>query len=166
VAFTWKGDLKVNDLKQNEKDFWQKYIVTLPEHERPTNPHVEAQFAGNREITDDLLELYLIGKKTAGSGLVEDYISSGAPLPKVGNYWILLNSRDEPGCILRTERTITHKFKDVPVEIAIAEGEGDLSLAYWRHVHKEFFRPFLSRWNVENIEEATVITEFFKVVYR
>jgi len=87
-------------------------------------------------------------------------------LPQVCNYWIFLNSRNEPSCILKTEKIVTHKFKDVPVEIAIAEGEGDLSLEYWKRVHGQLYSPHLASWGIKGIEEATVITEFFSVVYR
>jgi len=147
-------------------NYWKKYLNTLPENERPMHPRVEASPAGNKEITDELLKLYLDGKKYAGSSIVEDFLSAGDPLPQVGNYWIFLNSKDEPRCILRTERVVQNKFKDVPLDIVIAEGEGDLSLEYWKKVHKELYLPFLMSWGVREMDEATVITEFFKIVYR
>ena len=59
-----------------------------------------------------------------------------------------------------------HKFNEVPVEIAVAEGEGDLTLEYWRKVHGELYVPYLKTWSLKNISEATVITEFFEIVYR
>jgi len=59
-----------------------------------------------------------------------------------------------------------HKFKDVSAEIAIAEGEGYLSLEYWRKVHEELYLPFLTKWGLTDIDNATVITEYFKLVYR
>ena len=129
------------------------------------NSWVEASYAGNQLSTDQLLGLYLSGKKTAGSGIVEDFISAGDPLPQVGNFWILLNSLGEPGCILRTERVVLNKFKDVSKEIAVAEGEGDLSLHYWQESHRRFFAPFLAGWGVADIDEATVVTEFFRIVH-
>ncbi len=149
-----------------EIQYWEKYLETLTKQEHPINPNVEASFAGNKEITDELLQLYLSGRKTAGSSIVEDFMSAGDPLPKVGNYWIFLNSKNEPSCILKTVKIVMNKFRDVPVEIAIAEGEGDMSLEYWRKVHEEIYGPYLSEWGVSNIEEATVITEFFEIIYR
>lgn len=153
-------------LKPIEARYWQSYLATLSASAQPENPHVEAAYAGNAAITDSLLALYLSGKKFAGSSVAEDFASAGSPLPAVGNYWILLNGKDEPGCLLRTERVVLHKFMDVPDEIALAEGEGDLSLAYWREVHERFFLPYLPGWGVSRIEDATVVTEFFRLVYR
>ncbi len=149
-----------------EEQCWNKYLSTLLPAERPENPRVEASFAGNQQITDSLLKLYLSGKKCAGSSIAEDFISAGDPLPQIGNYWIYLNSNREPSCILRTEQVVFNKFKDVPSAIAIAEGEGDLSLEYWRKTHAEFYLPHLSSWGVSNIDEATVVTEYFRIVYR
>jgi uncharacterized protein YhfF len=153
-------------LKKIEQEFWNRYLQSLSPSFRPVNPRVEASYAGNRSIADGLLVLYLCGRKTAGSSIVEDFISAGDPLPLIGNYWIFLNSKDEPSCILRTERVVFNKFKDVPVEIAIAEGEGDLTLEYWRKVHAELYLPHLSNWGVGNLDDATVVTEFFKIVYK
>lgn len=61
---------------------------------------------------------------------------------------------------------VLNKFYEVQAEIAIAEGEGDLSLEYWRHVHAEIYQPHLKEWGVSSLEDATVITEYFTIVYR
>lgn len=78
-------------------------------------------------------------------------------------------SREEsssPSCILRTERVVLNKFKDVPEEVAIAEGEGDRSLEDWRKIHSDIYSPMLRDWGVDDINDATVITEFFHIVFR
>lgn len=130
------------------------------------NARVVAAFAGNREITDDLLGLYLAGKKTAGSSLVEDYKTAGDSLPRVGNYWIVLDSQDRPGCLVKTVRVEFNRFGDIPAAVARAESEGDLSVAYWKRVHADFFAPFLESWGVTSLEDAQVVTEHFEVVFR
>lgn len=156
----------MSTLREIERKYWQDYLSTLAEEERPVQPRVVAFHAGNREITDGLLDLYLAGKKTAGSSIVEDFISAGDPLPEVGNYWIFLDSKDQPRLILRTEKITVHKFYDVPAEVAVAEGEDDLSIESWRRVHENLYGPFLKGWGVNSLAEATVITEFFKIVHR
>lgn len=87
------------------------------------------------------------------------------PIASGGELLNFLNSADRPSCILRTEKIVFHKFNDVLAEIAVAEGEGDLSLEYWRKVHAEIYLPFLSGWGIAKIEDATVVTEYFKLVY-
>ncbi|HEX4925363.1 MAG TPA: ASCH domain-containing protein [Bdellovibrionales bacterium] len=153
-------------LREHERAYWERYLASLAPGERQALAHVEASYAGNREITDSLLALYLSGRKFAGSSVLEDFRTAGDPLPAAGNHWILLNSRDEPGALLRTVRVEQHKFMDVPEAIAIAEGEGDLSLEYWRRVHRAFYEPHLPKWGLAQIEDATIVTEFFELVWR
>jgi uncharacterized protein YhfF len=153
-------------LKDNEQKYWQSYLSRLSAADRPKDPVVTAGYAGNPEITDELLKLYLSGLKTAGSSLLEDFVSANDPVPQVGNYWIFLNSHAQPSCILKTAKIEMNKFKDIPASIAIAEGEGDLSLDYWKRVHSELYSPLLKSWGISDINEATVITEFFEIVYR
>jgi uncharacterized protein YhfF len=146
----------------------QKYFDTYVEGlSTPIlSSNVSANMAGNKEIADHLLSLYLRGKKTAGSGLVRDYKKAGDPLPQIGDLWVVLDSNGVPNCILKTIRVEINKFKDVPEEVAFAEGEGDSSLRDWRELHKRFFMPFLLNCGIENIDEEEVVTEFFRMEYR
>lgn len=153
-------------LKPRELKYWDRYLQSLSTELRPARPRVSAGPAGPYEITDDLIALYLSGRKNAGSGLVADYTTSRDPLPNVGDFWICLDSGGEPRCVLRTARIEIHNFSEVPASIAMAEGEGDGSLDYWRRVHTEVYEPNLSAWGIRRIEEAEVITEFFTIVFK
>jgi len=151
-------------LKANEKQYWERYLEMRPADGCDV-PHVTADYAGSSKDTDELLRAYLEGRKTAGSSFLEDYLTANDPIPQVGNYWILLASDGEPSCLLRTVKIKIYKFKDVTEEIAVAEGEGDCSVEYWRRVHAKSYTPHLKAWGIYDIEEATVITEFFRVVF-
>lgn len=153
--------MKLNHTQQN---FWNSYTKTLDS--APKNPNIEVNIAGNDEVADELLSLFLKGTKTASSTLLKDYEAAGDPLPKIGNYWMVLNKDRQPKCIVKTVRIEENKFKNVTEEIARAEGEGDLSLDYWRKVHVEFFTPFFKEWGVGDLNEEEVITEFFEMVYK
>ena len=153
-------------LKLEEKKFWQAYLRHAHINEKDQIFNVEASPAGNFLITDPLIELYLQKKKTAGSSIKEDFESAGDPLPKIGNYWIALNSLKKPCLILKTVNVEYNKFFEVPESVARAEGEGDLSLEYWRRVHSNIYIPHLQRWGLKDISEATVVTEHFEEVYR
>ena len=152
-------------MNEDARRFWNAFIETLSENEKPHSPSVSAAYAGTVDITDELIALYLAGKKTAGSSLVDDFRSSGDPLPKLGDFWIMLDRFGHPKCIAKTVQVEINKFKDVPDRIAAAEGEGDLSLNYWRNSHKKFFAPHLSSWGISNLDDAEVVTEHFEVVF-
>lgn len=47
-------------------------------------------------------------------------------------------------------------------ELAKLEGEGDLSLEYWKNVHYEFFKSYNKDFN----DDTKVVFEIFKVVYK
>lgn len=153
-------------LAESELVFWNKYLDSKPTIESHLDCVVEASPAGSLGITDKLIALYLSGKKSAGSGLVEDFEVTGDPLPKIGNYWIVLDSKSEPKLILKTVKIEIYKFPEVPEYVATAEGEGDLSLEYWKTAHAKFYEPDLSSWNLMDINDSHVITEFFETVWK
>jgi len=148
-----------------ELNFWNSYLDTVPDKESLQDVFVEAMPAGNFQITDNLIELYFAGKKIAGSSLVEDFASAGDPLPKVGNFWIVLASDKKPKLILKTKKIEIHKFAEVPQYVATAEGEGDLSLDYWKREHAKIYEPHLANWGIKDLNQANVITEFFELVF-
>ena len=152
-------------LKPAEEEFLQEYFDTLGPGEIPEEMTVRAGKAGNSALADTLLGLYLSRKKWAASGLAEDYILAGDPLPAVNDYWIVLDNQENPRCLLRTYAVESHAFRDVPETVAIAEGEGDLSLAHWVKAHREFFTPFLAGLEISDLQSAEVITEFFEMIY-
>lgn len=125
---------------------------------------MEASFAGGRRVTDGLIRLYLEGKKTAGSSLVKDFRTAGDPLPKAGNYWIILDSRERPRVLVQTMRVEINLFGKIPRAVVRAEGEGDLSTAHWKKVHRKAYLPRLAEWGIGNLDEADVITEHFRIL--
>lgn len=151
------------NLQKAEMEYWHSYLKTL--HIKPDNPKVEASIAGNLDIADELLALYLVGKKTAGSGLVKEYEIEGDELPKTGDFWIILDSSKTPRCIVKTVNVEIFQFDQVPGRVAAAEGEGDLSPEFWRKAHSEFYAPFLEELGITDLSKEKVVTEFFELVY-
>lgn len=151
-------------LNKQEQALWDSYVRTLSVE--PDASRVEAGIAGNIEIADELLSLYLCGRKTAGSSLLREYEHSGGDLPEPGDYWIILDSRKTPRCIVRTIRVEIHRFDEVPREVALAEGERDRSLSQWKQAHSRFFAPFLRTWGVTDLSRERVVTEFYELVFK
>ena len=144
---------------------WQAYLATLPPDERPQHAKVSASVAGDKRNADELLQLYLSGKKTAASSLLRDYHKSGDPVPAEGYYWIILDSKEDPKCIVRTVRVEMFPFENVPYRVAKAEGEGDGSIEFWRKSHGEFFQPYLKELGITDLNKEKVVTEFYDVVF-
>ena len=114
---------------------------------------------------DTLAELTRAGVKTATAGAGPLYELAGEPLPRAGEYSVILNSRDEAVCVIRTTKVYTVPFDQVSAEQAYREGEGDRSLDYWRRVHEDFFRRELAEAGQTFSPEMPVVCEEFEVVY-
>ncbi|OIQ17593.1 MAG: hypothetical protein BM556_12385 [Bacteriovorax sp. MedPE-SWde] len=143
-------------------EFWNKFKI----EKSIDHDNYNISMFGGPDIADELCALILVGDKTAGSSLVKDFEVSGDPLPKEGDFHVVIDSQKEPVCIIKTLKTEVNKFYDVPESVAFAEGEGDKSLAHWQNVHEDFFTFFLEELGIEQLEDADVITEHFEVIYK
>lgn len=114
---------------------------------------------------DELAELTRAGIKTATAGAGILYEAEDEPMPRPGEYSVILDSRDEAVCVIRTTRVYTVPFDQVSAEQAYREGEGDRSLDYWRRVHEDFFRAELEKAGLEFSPEMPVVCEEFEMVY-
>lgn len=114
---------------------------------------------------DGLAELTRTGVKTATASAGPLYELEGEPLPQAGEYSVILNSREEAVCVIRTTRVYTVPFDRVTAEQAYREGEGDRSLAYWRQVHEDFFRAELAEAGLEFSLSMPVVCEEFEAVW-
>lgn len=114
---------------------------------------------------DKLAKLVLCGKKTATSSVLALYEKKNEPIPKTGDYSVILDSADNAVCIIRTTKVYIESFDCVSEEHAFKEGEGDRSLDYWRKIHNEFFTDELNAEHMEFDEKIKVICEEFELVY-
>jgi len=115
---------------------------------------------------DRLANLVLEGRKTATASAYDLYAYDGETVPEAGDYSVVLNASDEAVCIIRDTDVQLVPFKDVGEEQARLEGEGDLSLAYWRNVHEDFFRKELGDARMKFTEDTMIVLERFEVVFR
>ncbi len=116
--------------------------------------------------SDRLAKLVLQGKKTATASAYDLYAYDGEAVPKAGDYSVILDASDEAVCIIRDTDVQIVPFKEVGEEHARLEGEGDLSLAYWREVHESFFRKELGDARMDFTEDVLIVLERFEVVFR
>jgi uncharacterized protein YhfF len=146
-----------------EKEMWEIYTK---------NNHVENKtydawsFGANGLMANQLAKLVVDGIKTATASAYELYEIENSPLPPIGGLNIILDSDNNAVCITETTKVYTCPFNQVSESHAFKEGEGDLSLEFWRKVHKEFFSKDLNVYNLQFDENMIVVCEEFKVVWR
>ena len=112
-----------------------------------------------------MAELVIKGIKAATTSLYYWYESGEERLPKTGDYSVILDAKGNVVCIIQTTKVYIVPFCEVSKEHARKEGEGDLSLAYWRQVHKDFFSDELKVEQKDFSETMDVVCEEFKLIY-
>ena len=148
------------------KALWQAFLDSLPEGAECPAEYSAWGFGNTPEMADELGALVVEGTKTATASLMFWYEEKNEPMPKVGDYSVILDGRGEPMCITRITRLDQVPYKDVGEEMAYLEGEGDRSLAYWRRVHRDFFTGELSAIGETFSEDMVILCEHFEVVFR
>ena len=102
---------------------------------------------------ENLIDLVLTGKKKATTSLYT------GELPIIGEESIICFSDGSYACIVKTIDYKIMKFNEMTEENAKLEGEGNLTLDYWRKAHYDFFKSLDSSFS----EESKIIFEIFEV---
>ena len=152
------------DLSQN---YWQAFLATLaadsPYH---NNPYLTEGWGDGPEMADELGALIAAGTKTATCSSLWEWEADGESIPETGTVTIVLDGSGEPLCIVETVEVTVRKYNEVDAEFARQEGEGDLSLDYWREAHRTFFSRSLPKIGKEFSEEMPLVCERFRLIYK
>lgn len=115
-------------------------------------------------VPDELAKLVIDGKKTGTCSLYKLYEIEGEPVPQVGQYQIILNSRDEPVVMIRTHTIDIMPMNEVSEEFALSEGEGDGTFKFWWDGHLEFFNKLAEEFGFSFDTNDLLVCESFEVV--
>jgi uncharacterized protein YhfF len=152
-------------MSENIKSFWEAYLKTIPANS-PPQIYTAWSFGNTPEMKNELALLVLNGPKRATTSL--KWIYEKFPeekMPEVGEFSIVLNSTDQPVCIIQTVHVEERRFCDIDEDYAFTEGEGDRSLKYWQEAHWDFFSKECELVQRAPSMDMPVICEIFKVVY-
>jgi uncharacterized protein YhfF len=148
-------------------DYWEQFLATHPAGDSiRTETYVAEHFGDSPALADELAALIESGRKTATCSALWEWEAEGSPIPKIGLKSIVLDGRDEPVCIIETTEIVIRPYNEVDAQFAAEEGEGDLSLAYWREAHWRFFTRTLSNINKMPALDMPLVCERFRVIYR
>jgi uncharacterized protein YhfF len=153
--------------KSKIEHYWYAFLSSLPAHSTYFGKtYVAEGFGDNPKLADELGQLIVSGKKTGTCSALWEWEAEGKPIPQPGLISIVLDGLDHPICIIETTHVLVSRFNKVDEEFARAEGEGDLSLEYWREAHKKFFSRVLSKFDKEFSEDMPLVCERFKIIYK
>jgi len=118
--------------------FWAAFCSANASVDQET-PYQVWYFGNTHEMARELADLVLSGRKTAtaSSSNMNELQPEGAPRPD--GYSVVTDFDGDPICVIKTSEIRQIRFNDVDAEFAADEGEGDLSLEFWRRVHRDYF---------------------------
>ncbi|MDL1896387.1 ASCH domain-containing protein [Anaerolineae bacterium CFX7] len=148
----------------NVQEFWQAFRASFDADAPGEDAYQVWSFGDTPAMADELGALTVQGVKTGTASLAWEYNYDGDPLPRAGEYSIVLDGRGDPLCIIETTRIYIEPYNLVDEEQAYAEGEGDRSLAYWREAHWDYFSRRCEAIGREPSEHMPIVCERFRVV--
>ena len=136
----------------NIEEYWNKF-----KKEKGLNPntdYLEAfAFGSNSKQNDELLDLVLQGKKVATTS---PYFEE-EKYANVGDYSIVLDSKNEPRCVIQTTKTQILKFNEATFDLIKDEGE-DKVLDTWRNNHIVFLKEACEEYGKEFKEDMLIFS--------
>ena len=147
--------------------YWQEFLATLP----PDSPYrsktyISEGWGDSPEMADELGALIAAGTKTATCSSLWEWEAEGESIPEPGLITVVLDGRGQPLGIVETVEVTVREYNEVDADFAREEGEGNLSLEYWREVHKSVFSRYLPKIGKEFSEDMPLVCERFRLIYR
>jgi uncharacterized protein YhfF len=131
-----------------------------------TVPEAPFWFGDSPELCSKLTLLVLEGTKTATASLLWAWEHEGEPIPKTGQHDVLLDWNNRFIGIIATTQIAIKPFAEITSAFARLEGEGNLSLEYWRKVHWRFFQRVCQQLDKPMTEHVPVFCQVFRLVYQ
>jgi uncharacterized protein YhfF len=154
------------DAPSNVRAFWQAYLISLPEAERPTASSYDwGPFGDTDEDAEICATLVKAGIKTATSALLWEYEAGNEKLPALGDLSIVTGRGDIPQCVIEITETVIKAFNQVDEQFAFDYGEWDRSLASWRKGNWAYFSNVCNALGLTPHESMPLICQRFRVVY-
>jgi uncharacterized protein YhfF len=144
--------------------FWAEFLDSNPTIPRNT-AYQTWHFGDSHEMARELAGLVLAERKNATASLAAWNGLHPEMVPVVGVFSVVTDFEGVPLCVIVTTEIREIPFRDVDAEFAADEGEGDLSLEYWRRVHRDYFTREAAANGISFDEDSIICCERFKLVF-
>ena len=149
------------------KSYWEQFLASLPlDSPYHAKTYVAEGWGDSHEMADELGALIVQGIKTATCSALWEWEAEGNSIPQKGLITIALSGYGEPLGIVETVEVTIRQYNEVDADFALDEGEGDLSLKYWREAHRNYFSRVLPKVGKEFSEDMPLVCERFRVIYK
>lgn len=146
----------------NADDFWVKY---KKENNLPSTLKYNGElcFGEDSKSNKQMSALVLSGIKKATCTLFESYALDMINLPKIGDYYILTDTKDQAICVIKNVNVSIMAFNQMYWELAKKEGEAS-SMDEWQDIHFELFEEEAIDLGIEFTKSSLIVFEEFEVV--
>lgn len=145
------------------QNYWKTYVSTHPSVQEEV-PDAWMFGNGSEKMGNELGKLVVEGIKTATCSAHFLFEMEKEPLPKIGQYDIVLSGNHQPLAIIQTTSVEIVPMNNVSKDFAYAEGEGNRSYDYWYQEHKLFFTELLKEYGRAFTPDILLVCQQFKVV--
>lgn len=153
-------------MNSKAEQYLQHYLRSRPVHLQEKICKTDAFHFGDDEVSANLSAKYArAGKKRATSSLEWCFTIGNEYYPEEGELDVITNWQGEPVCIIKITKIQVCPFNEVPAYFAMDEGEGDLTLDYWREMHWKYFSRECERLDMKPTESMPIVLQWFHVVY-
>jgi uncharacterized protein YhfF len=130
-----------------------------------------SEFAFPGPLRDRLISAILDGRKVTTTSLALEYEIEREPLPSEGQRSVVVDSNNQPVCVIETVEVLIVPLGEVGYEHVVNEGEGHATVSDWRAAHENFWH---SKEMTDSLGETTfvlgdatlVVLERFRVIER
>src|SRR5215510_960272 len=127
--------------------------------------YVVGSFGDSSKMATELADLVMTGIKRATASLARDYGEDREPMPKPGDFVMMLDGDGHPRFIWRTIEITIKPLSEVDDVFAWDEGEGDRTREWWLDAHRRYFGRRASREGFEFNDHALIVFERSEVVW-
>jgi uncharacterized protein YhfF len=122
-------------------------------------------FGDSAELNASLNDLVLAGLKTATASLLWAWEAIPFPPPAEHEFQIMLDWDNTILAVLKNVRIDIVEFGKVRENFTRLEGEGDLSLEWWRAAHWDYFSSECDNLGLVPSETMPVVCQQFKIIF-
>jgi len=145
-------------------ELWATFVKEHPNFEHTPQPD-HFYFCDNAHDANVCAELVVKKIKQATAPSVWWYAHHNEPMPNVGDLFIVTDWDGVAKAVIELTNIQQVSYSKVDAAFAHAEGEGDKSLAYWRKVHKAYYRREMEAAGASFNENMLVSCERFRTVF-
>ena len=127
--------------------------------------YVVGSFGDSPEMATELADLAMAGIKRGTVSLARDYGEGREPMPKPGDFVMMLDGERRPRFIWRTTEVTIKPLSQADEASAWDEGEGDRTRDWWLDAHRRYFARQASPEGFDIDDEILTVFERFEVVW-